>query len=120
MKRFKQFVYHGLGEDENNPKEVYNNLGTLVNNPWTNNLFVNYRQVSHLGIQGEPGTKFCLNGATADNAITIGLTGIYEIDLGGIGYISALRFLPETLAKYDEVPKNGRRLIVDFVYEGVL
>jgi hypothetical protein len=50
MKRFKQFVYHGLGEDENNPKEVYNNLGTLVNNPWTNNLFVNYRQVSHLGI----------------------------------------------------------------------
>jgi hypothetical protein len=35
--------------------------------------------VSHLGIQGIPGTTFYLN--QNGDPITIGITGVYEIDL---------------------------------------
>jgi hypothetical protein len=50
----------------------------------------------------------------------IGNTGIYEIDLDGVGYISSLRFLESKLNKFYEKPSEDRRLIVDFIYEGVV
>jgi hypothetical protein len=58
-----------------------------------------------------------LNGSGDSDAITVGATSIYEIDLGGVGHITGLRFLPESLAKYTSL--SGHSLIVDFVYEGV-
>lgn len=113
MKKIKQFIYCGPKNDYNYPQD------SDTDNPWTQNLFTKHRQISHLGIQGEPGVKFCLNGSEDFDAISIGATGIYEINLGGIGYITELRFLPESLERYYKTAQNGKRLIVDFVYEGV-
>jgi hypothetical protein len=39
--------------------------------------------VSHLGIQGEPGVVFYLNNGI--DPITIGATGIYEINFENLG-----------------------------------
>jgi hypothetical protein len=41
-----------------------------------------------LGIQGPDGLKFYLN--SSSSPIAIGETGIYELDLEGIGRISAI------------------------------
>lgn len=115
MKQIKQFVYYGLNNSNNTPQ------GSEFDNPWIYNLFSKYRQISHLGIQGAPGVQFCLNGSKDEDAITIGNTGVYEIDLGGVGYISSLRFLESKLNEfYPEKSSEERRLIVDFIYEGVV
>lgn len=114
MKKLKQFVYYGPGYVNNNP------IDTEKVNPWTTNLFSRRAQVSHLGIQGEPGLRFCLNGSKESDAITISNTGVYEIDLNGIGCITELRFL--NLDRYyprDSINEE-KKLIVDFVYEGAI
>lgn len=105
MKKIKQFIYCGEQSEVTTPKA----------NQWTTNLFSSYKQISHLGIQGPAHTKFCLNDGNNSEAITIGITGVYELDLGGIGYINSLRFLPESLSNI----QDGKRIIVDFIYEGV-
>ena len=114
MKQIKQFIYYGLNDDRNTPQ------GSEFDNPWVYNLFSQYRQISHLGIQGEPGVQFCINGSEDKYAIMIGNTGIYEIDLDGVGYISSLRFLKKSLEDLDAKATGSKRLIVDFVYEGVV
>ena len=114
MKQIKQFVYYSLNDDRNTPQ------GSEFNNPWIYNLFSQYRQISHLGIQGEPGVRFCINGSEDKDAIMIGSTGIYEIDLDGVGYISSLRFLEYDLNYFYKESLEERRLIVDFIYEGVV
>ena len=111
MKKIKQFIYYGSGSSFNHPQDS-------EINPWVINLFTSYKQITHLGIQGEPGVKFCLNNSTNENAISLGATGIYEINLEGMGYITSLRFLPESLEEYYKTEDTGHRLIVDFVYEG--
>ena len=113
MKKIKQFIYYGKNSSNNHPQD------SQVGNPWIYNLLTNYKQVTHLGIQGEPGVRFCLNGSSDFDAISIGLTGIYEINLEGLGYITGLRFLPESLNNFYSTEAEGHRLIVDFVYEGV-
>jgi hypothetical protein len=50
----------------------------------------------------------------------IGNTGIYEIDLDGVGYISSLRFLERDLDTFYSEASGSKRLIVDFIYEGVV
>ena len=44
----------------------------------------------------------------------IGLTGIYELDLEGLGTISSIRVNREDLAAVDE----GNPIMIDIVYEG--
>ena len=81
------------------------------------NILAKYGSVSHLGIQGEPGLIFYLN--QGDNPITIGETGIYELNLEGIGRIHSLRFNEAMLTDIYKKEKNPfHRLIVDIVYEG--
>jgi hypothetical protein len=93
MKKIKQFIFYGPGRENNYPKDTNN-----ASNPWLYNLFENYKQISHLGIQGHPDIRFYLNAANKDgrqdpgDAITLGVTGIYEIDLSGVGTISYLKF----------------------------
>lgn len=112
MKRMMQFRFHGLNSKENYP------LWTdWQKNNWFTNLFFNYGSVSHLGIQGEPGVRFYLNGGT--NPITIGATGIYELNLEGIGRITSLRFDQDQLPTiYNNSASDKKRLIVDIVYDG--
>lgn len=111
MKRMMQFRYHGPGNSNNYPS------GSLAERDWANNLFYNYGAVSHLGIQGEPGVVFYLNGG--NDPITIGNTGIYEIDLEGVGRITSLRFDSKVLNEtYNNSASINHRLIVDIVYDG--
>ena len=107
MKHLKQFVFYGKDNKNNFPEKV---------STWTHNVLSSYPTVSHLGIQGVPGTTFYLN--QDGDPITIGVTGVYEIDLGGIGFISKLAF-DETLllSYYNNNPNPDYRLIVDIVYE---
>jgi hypothetical protein len=46
-------------------------------------------RVTQLGIQASPGTIFTLNNGTD---IQIGKTGIYELDLEGLTYLTNLVF----------------------------
>ena len=67
-----------------------------------------------LGIQGKPGTKFYLNGHSTGNGIlSIGKTGIYEIDLtNGFGLITSVDFVEDTLP----TEESGEKIIVDYLY----
>ena len=109
MKKIKQFVFYGDGNNNNEPKSI---------NAWTGNLLAGYSLVSHLGIQGAPGTGFYLN--NGGDLITIGSTGVYELDLTGIGHLTSLYFNKSILVeKYNNHINPNHRLIVDIVYEGV-
>lgn len=110
MKRIKQFVFYGENDSRNIPN----------NTDWKYNLFKDYGLVSHLGIQGAPDTLFCLNHSGDKDAISIGGTGVYELNLEGVGYISGLRFVWDKLTENYPATKidDKSKLIVDIVYEG--
>ena len=116
MKKMKQFVFYGPNSPKNFPKDS-DFTDTNYMNPWKYNLFINYNSVSHLGIQGEAGIIFYLNNSA--DPISIGSTGIYELDLENIGYISALKFDMDILTEeYNNHLDTNHKLIVDIVYEG--
>ena len=108
MKRVMQFRYYGVDNDANYPN--YSGVNYL-NKLLSGNLFDNYDSISQLGIQGPPGVIFYLNNGS--NPIMIGKTGIYELDLKGIGRIFSIQFDSKTLSK-----DFDGRLIIDIVYEG--
>ena len=110
MKKIVQLRYYGQNNEKNVP---------MQETTWERkNLLKDYGNVSHLGIQGEPGVIFYLN--NKNNPIELGSTGIYELDLEGIGYITSLYFDIECLReKYpQEINKERHVLLVDFVYNG--
>jgi hypothetical protein len=114
MKKITQFVFYG--------KKVRNSLKKPCIPEdleiWKTNLLTDCGPVSHLGIQGEPGVIFYLN--YSNEPISIGSTGIYEINLEGLGYISALTFDTKVLGeKYDDQESHLHRLLVDVIHEGV-
>lgn len=109
MKQIMQFRFEGF-ENENNYPQFSDYNGKLI----YGNIFSDYRLVSQLGIQGPPGLRFYLNGGT--NPITIGKTGIYELDLEHIGRIFAIRFNESDLRNL--VEKTNSRLLIDIVYDG--
>lgn len=114
MKKITQFIFYGK---HNREEEGFSCLPSSLD-LWSTNLLSDYGPVSHLGIQGEPGVIFYLN--YSDDPITLGVTGIYEIDLEGLGSISSLRFDMQKLSeKYDTSPSHSHRLLVDIIYEGV-
>ena len=112
MKRIMQFRYRGENHADNFPKyDYYTDKLSL------GNIFQDYGFVSKLGIQGPVGLKFYLN--FSPNPITIGETGIYELDLEGIGRISAIQFNRTDLENfYTHNPLNDK-ILIDIVYEGV-
>lgn len=114
MKKITQFVYYG--------KNVRDHLKKKCNpadlNRWKYNVLEGYGPVSHLGIQGSPGVTFYLNHSS--DPITLGATGIYELNLEGIGHITSLKFDMDVLNKmYDSEESLLKRVIVDIIYEGV-
>lgn len=78
---------------------------------WRDNVFSDLDgEVTQLGIQAPSGTKFYLNGFnTEDNALQVGCTGIYELDLEGLTTLTQLRFNSNSLA-------NAETIIVDVIY----
>lgn len=102
----KQFRYYGDVSAKNYPDEA--NYATLA----AGNIFNSYRPVTQMGIQGTPGIKFYINNSL--NPIIMGDTGIYEVDLQGLGTIDSIRFDRDSLALMDEY----NPLLVDIIYEG--
>lgn len=78
--------------------------------------FQNYadKGIEQLGIQTIPGVKFYLN--DSPDAIIIGSTGIYELDLTNKAVITALRFDKTSI---ENITRYGRDflLLVDMVYK---
>lgn len=110
MKLIQQFRYYGKDSDQNYPRNIMTET-----NLTGQNIFNEYGSITHLGIQGRPGTKFFLNESLY--SIVLGDTGIYELDLEGYGRIYHIYFDEYSLAKYD-APTNTDRLLIDIVYEG--
>lgn len=86
-----------------------------------NNNLDNFYNVTQLGIQGAPGTRFWLNDAQESNnsdvatGIVLNWTGIFEIDLTGTGgEINSISFDSENINLY---VGQGVKLIVDILYE---
>lgn len=110
MKQIKQFRYYHSSSGYNYP-EMANYYGKLI----SGNIFAKLGAITHLGIQGAPGTKFYLNGASFP--ITIGFTGIYELEFNGGGKIHSIKFDKTSLdTLYTSATEN--RLLIDVIYEG--
>lgn len=109
-KQVKQFRFYDT--QNSGGKNYPSNLSyrSLV----SGSIFSNYLPITQLGIQSLPGTKFYLN--NSNNPIIIGYTGIYELNLEGMGEITALSFDAKSL---EAINGNANSyLIVDIIYEG--
>ena len=118
----RQFRFYNINSEQNynggmtidgTPIEV--NYNTLVNG----NLFQlsEKNPAFQIGIQALPGTKFYLNsGLNNNNAIVVGLTGIYELNTEKIGInITNLQFDGQSILNINN--NSGAYLIVDIIYE---
>ncbi len=113
-KRIAQFRYYGINSDQNYIPGAQLKAEEYLDKFCDGNLFSAYINgvVVQMGIQGEPNTAFYLN--DGDYPIYIGQTGIYEINLDGMGQITSIAFAKDTLASY----VDGKRLLLDVLYEG--
>lgn len=110
-KSIAQFRYYG----ENNPKNSKNNADIFLSKDELvhNNVFEGYDQITQLGIQSLPGTKFYLN--ASQYPILIGNTGIYELNVEGIVDLTSIKFDSESIAAINNNPTA--HLIIDIIYE---
>lgn len=109
MKQIMQFRYEGFNNQNNYPK--YSDYNAKLSR---GNIFSDYPLISQLGIQGPPGLRFYLN--RGNDPITIGKTGIYELDLENIGRIFAIRFDKNDIENM--IDKTTMRLLIDIIYNG--
>lgn len=106
--------------------KMFSGINILSNND-DNGIYTN---ISQIGIQGAPGTRFWLNNAQQSSnsqvsqGIILNWTGIFEIDLSDIGgEINSIVFDPssENLYKGPEtaegIQPNNYKLIVDILYD---
>lgn len=106
--------------------KMFGGINILSNND--NNVI--YTNISQIGIQGAPGTRFWLNDAqqssnpNALKGITLNWTGIFEIDLSDIGgEINSIIFDPSSKILYEGletaegINPNNYKLIIDILYE---
>ncbi len=103
----KQFRYYGSDSDKNYPGDVTSYAALAAGN-----IFKSYNPVTQLGIQAEPGVKFYVNYGA--DPIMIGDTGIFELDLEGLGTISSIRFDRNDL----EAVQEAGPILIDIIYEG--
>lgn len=78
-----------------------------------NNKVITGKNIVAIGIQGPRGTRFCINESELqdDNAIVLGKTGIYELDLtNGFGLITSIIIEIKNLQPAEQV-------IVDYLYK---
>lgn len=109
-KYVNQVRYYGdaAAETKNSAKDVtYRRLQSGA-------VFENTMPIVQLGIQTLPGMKFYIN--EHPNPVVVGQTGIYELNVDGISYITRLRFDSETLNVINN-NSNTAYLIIDYIYE---
>ena len=122
IKKITQFRYYGYNYDtrtddvRNYPESTITPLFSLHTALTKGTLLSKYGLVSHIGIQGIPGTLFYLNGT--DHPICIGDTGIYELDSEGRGQISSIQIPESSLDLYGKGNNDDINLYIDIVYEG--
>lgn len=107
----KQLRYYGKNNTNNEPDDI---------SPRGNNNLINGKNVVKLGIQAPPGTHFWVNSDpdyNADTSVIVGLTGIYEIDLTNLSYITSLKFDDNSINLIDN--NNSLSLIIDYIYEEI-
>lgn len=109
-KQVQQFRYYGENH-KNNSQGI--SMGSLVNG----SIFGKYHNITQLGIQALPGTRFFLNNPSSkNNAIIVGSTGIYELDLQGLAEIISIKFDRQSIQAIND--NYNAYLIVDIIYEG--
>lgn len=123
-KYITQIRYYGDGDERNSSKDVSST--SLVKGT----IFRKYSPITQLGIQTSPtfeymegDTKkvvrpsFYVNGGA--DSVQIGRTGIYELDLDGIGSISSLALAQDFITAIIECNKQGGQahVMIDLVYE---
>lgn len=127
IKKITQFRYYGINDSRNYPNSNIIQEFDLHTRLTKGTLLRDYGLVSHIGIQGIPGTLFYLNGT--EHPIRIGDTGIYELDLEGRGQISSIQIPASSLGLYEPyvLDEEGNilqqnsddiNLYIDIVYEG--
>lgn len=105
-KRVKQFRYNPKDlEDLETPTSAYKTLTS-------GEAFKDCPSIIQLGIQALPGTKFFVNGNY--NPVTVGSSGIYELDLNGIAEITKLYFSGQSI---QNLKNSSTNLIIDILYE---
>lgn len=107
-KYVNQIRYYGDGNVKNSASNI--TLQTLQSGSAFHNTF----PIVQLGVQTLPGMKIYINNHT--NPVIVGQTGIYELNVDGISYITDLRFDGSTLKIINDNQKNTY-LIVDYLYE---
>lgn len=108
-KKIEQVRFYKNGDSRNSPNGLSMNRlisGSVFSNP-------SKYPILQLGIQTLPGVKFYLNNAITP--ITVGYTGIYDLDLEGITEITQLNFDKDSMIMINSNPDSY--LIVDFIYE---
>ena len=107
-KKIHQIRYYGDKNSKNYP------AGLTAASLAQGLAFSQYLPIVQLGIQTLPGMKVYIN--SHDKPVVIGQTGIYELSVDGMSYITNLAFDPITLSLINKNQTNTY-LIVDFLYE---
>jgi hypothetical protein len=124
MKHAYQFRYYDSKNihGQNYPATI-NDWSAMINNRLFDYANIN-GVITHIGIQGRPGVKFRLNGSL--DWITIGATGIYELDLSGLSYITSIAFDRNSIEYLENINGNLNKnqmpiegILIDIIYDGI-
>lgn len=105
-KQIYQYRYYPMSTSRTQPEDLTE--VSLVNG----SIFASRMPITQLGIQTLPGVQFYLNGST--NPITVGATGIYELDMNAGAIITELRFSADSVQLIKN--SNTAYLIIDAVF----
>ena len=105
-KQIYQYRYYPMSTSRTQPEDLTE--VSLVNG----SIFASRMPITQLGIQTLPGVQFYLNGST--NPISVGATGIYELDMNAEAIITELRFSADSVQLIKN--SNTAYLIIDTVY----
>ena len=112
MRKISQFRFYKESNANNNPSAATTGL---LRDAWsspTGGIFPT--NIVSLGIQTIPGVQFILDN-NYNHPISVGHTGIYELELNDSIFISNLYFTAESIYQIDT--NENAYLIVDCIYE---
>lgn len=111
VRKVQQIRYYGDNKADSDKNQPSNLKG---NNLRSGSAFKEYTPMKQIGIQTIPGVKFYLNNSI--EPITVGSTGIYELNVENLTEITALSFDTLSINMINESPSISY-IIVDILYE---
>lgn len=128
-RKIKQFRYYREDDTEkrrNYPYKIVEELdgaGNVTDRVWrslinksnlqSGAIFSDYMPAVQIGIQTVPGVKFNLNNSYSP--ITIGFSGIYELNVDNFTEITSIKFEKDSLDMIDN--DEDTYLFIDIIYE---